>query len=104
MMVLFTTPRGGDRAPRGKKADVTLQFTEGEGPILNGLELCGLSIWERRDGSGLFVSLPGREYMDGDKKKTYDFLRYTAEADKARHDQLKQLILEQYQDWANAGR
>lgn len=106
MMVLFTTPRG-QNPPRGKKADVALQFTEGEGALLAGLELQGLAVWSRADGSGLFVTLPGREYdvvdasaPNGKKRKTFDFLRYTNERDRSRLDNLKALILEQYQDWA----
>jgi hypothetical protein len=100
MQVLFDAP--GKQAPRGKLAEVTLQFTESEGPLLDGLELQGLEVWERRDGSGVFLTLPGRQYTDRDnKKKTYDYLRATGGREHfAKIENLKALILEQYQEWA----
>jgi hypothetical protein len=103
MMVLFSPPRAAN-APGGKLADVTLQFDEGEGAFLRGLELHGLAVWERKDGSGIFLSLPGREYAGRDgKKKTFDFLRYTRDGDRAQLDNLKALVLEQFNEW-RAGR
>jgi hypothetical protein len=103
MMVLFSLPRSA-RAPQGKLADVTLQFDETDGALLRGLELHGLAVWERRDGSGVFLSLPGREYAGSDgKKKTFDFLRYTRESDRAQLENLKALVLTQFNEW-RAGR
>jgi hypothetical protein len=101
MMVVFSPPRG---QVSGKKADVVLQFTPEEGPLLRGLELHGVGIWDRRDGSGMFVTFPGREYTKDGQRKTFDFVRYTNASDRAQLEHLKGLILEQYQDWARGGR
>lgn len=103
MMVLITAPRG-KTPPAGKRADVVLQFDQaaGDGALMRGLELHGLAVWERKDGSGLFVTLPGREYTDNDnKKKTFDFLRYTESSDAPVLENLKTLILEQYVAWSS---
>lgn len=56
--------------PKGKVADVELQFTEG---LLNGHKLRGFSIWRRDDGQ-MWVTGPNRQYGTGEDTKYYDFL------------------------------
>jgi hypothetical protein len=101
MNLKFSPPN--QRAPRGKLAEVTIQFTDAEGPLLAGLELQGFTIWARADGSGKFLALPGRAYEKDGQKKTYDFLRYQQTRDKSQLENLKTIVLQEYDAWAGVG-
>jgi len=58
--------------PPGKLADAELHFTDG---VLAGLKLVGFAIWSRRDGSGLNVTMPARQYSVNGERRSFALLR-----------------------------
>jgi hypothetical protein len=64
-MTIKITPNDHSNPP-GKLADAELHFTDG---LLDGLNLIGFSIWERRTGGGRNVMFPARQYavVSGDR-------------------------------------
>ena len=58
--------------PAGKLADAEIHFIDGE---LAGLKLVGFSVWERRDGSGLSVTFPARQFFFHGDKRNFALLR-----------------------------
>ena len=58
--------------PPGKLADAELHFTEGE---LEGLELIGFAVWERRSGTGRNVTFPARQYSVNGERRSFALLR-----------------------------
>ena len=58
--------------PAGKLADAEIHFIDGE---LAGLKLVGFSIWERRDGNGISVTFPARQFFFHGDKRNFALLR-----------------------------
>ena len=58
--------------PAGKLADAEIHFVDGE---LAGLKLVGFSIWERRDGTGISVTFPARQFFFHGDKRNFALLR-----------------------------
>ena len=58
--------------PAGKLADAEIHFIDGE---LAGLKLVGFSVWERRDGKGLSVTFPARQFFFHGDKRNFALLR-----------------------------
>jgi hypothetical protein len=58
--------------PAGKLADAEIHFIDGE---LAGLKLVGFSIWERRDGTGISVTFPARQFFFHGDKRNFALLR-----------------------------
>ena len=77
--------------PPSKLADAELHFAGGE---LDGLKLIGFSVWQRRGGGGRSVSLPGRQYLIGDERRTFALLRPIA--DVSAQERVRDLVLEAY--------
>jgi len=64
--------------PPGKLADAELHFGEGSGPLA-GLKLIGFGIWERRNGGGLNVTFPARQYSVNGERRSFALLRPAGE-------------------------
>ena len=64
--------RNDRSTPAGKLADAEIHFIDGE---LAGLKLVGFSIWERRDGNGLSVTFPARQFFFHGDKRNFALLR-----------------------------
>ena len=58
--------------PAGKLADAEIHFIDGE---LAGLKLVGFSVWERRDGNGVSVTFPARQFYFHGDKRNFELLR-----------------------------
>jgi hypothetical protein len=83
--------------PDGKLADAELHFDTGE---LAGLKLIGFAIWERRGGGGRNVTFPARQYSIKGERRSFALLRPIT--DVAATERLRELILAEYQAWADA--
>jgi hypothetical protein len=70
MTVTFAPNDRGN--PPGKLADAELHFTDGP---LAGLKLVGFGLWERRNGSGLNVTFPARQYSVNGERRSFGLLR-----------------------------
>jgi hypothetical protein len=81
--------------PAGKLADAELHFTDGP---LAGLKLLGFAVWERRSGSGRNVTFPARSYSVNGTSRSFVLLRTIV--DEHAHDQLRDLILQAYAEFA----
>ena len=79
--------------PAGKLADAELHFTDGP---LERLKLIGLSIWERRTGSGRNVTFPARQYSVNGERRSVALLRPVTDVTAQNH--LRDLVLEAYAD------
>ena len=93
MVVKIT--RNDKGSPPGKLADAELQFSDG---ALDGLRLVGFAIWERRNGSGRNVTFPARQYSVNGERRSFALLRPVG-SDATRQDQLRDLILQAYQEY-----
>lgn len=58
----------------GKLADVELRFTGDAGPLA-GLRLIGFALWQRRNGDGLNLTVPARQYMANGERRSYGLVR-----------------------------
>jgi hypothetical protein len=76
--------------PPGKLADAELHFSDGP---LDGLKLCGFSIWERRNG-GRNVTFPSRPYSFSGERLSFALLRPVNNT--AGQQRVRDLILEAY--------
>lgn len=94
-MTIKITPNDKGNPP-GKLADAELHFAEGDGPLA-GLKLIGFSIWERRGGNGRNVTFPARQYAVNGERRSFSLLRPIVDA--TAQDQLRQLVLEAFQDY-----
>ena len=74
----------------GKLADVEIHFEEGDS--LPGLKLVGFAIWEARQGPGLNVTFPARQYTVNGERRSFALLRPVAGADAT--NKLQALMLE----------
>lgn len=84
--------RNEGQPPRAKLADVELHFTGGE---LDGLKLIGFAIWQRRDGKGVNVTFPARQFTVSGDRRTFSLLRYVDNP--AAPDRLRDFLLQAYQ-------
>ena len=84
--------------PPGKLADVELHFHVG---LLKGLKLIGFSIWERRGGPGRHVTFPARQYAINGERRSFALLRPIADA--TAQNTIRELILEAFAEYAEAG-
>jgi len=86
-----------DRAtPVGKLADAEIHFISGE---LTGLKLVGFSIWERRDGNGLSVTFPARQFYFHGDKRNFELLRAIGNTNPLNH--ARDLVLRAYEQQAH---
>src|SRR5688500_8528463 len=81
--------------PAGKLADAEIHFIDGE---LAGLKLVGFSIWERRDGSGLSVTFPARQFFFHGDKRNFALLRGIRNPNA--QDRARDLVLRAYEQQA----
>jgi hypothetical protein len=85
-----------DRAtPAGKLADAEIHFVSGE---LAGLKLVGFSIWERRNGTGLSVTFPARQFYFHGDKRNFELLRASGSPNALSH--ARDLVLRAYEQQA----
>ena len=82
--------------PAGKLADAEIHFIDGE---LAGLKLVGFSIWERRDGNGLSVTFPARQFFFHGDKRNFALLR--AIANPTAQNRARDLVLRAYEQQAH---
>ena len=90
MRINFILNRGG--IPEGKLADVEIYFDEGR---LSGLKLMGITMWRGNGSKGPFVTFPSRPYMDGERRRFYDYLR-TGSSNPVAGKEFKDYIIEEY--------
>lgn len=77
----------------GKLADVELHFEEG---VLDGLKLIGFGLWERRNGGGMNVTFPARQYSVNGERRSFALLRPIVDA--AAQERVRDLIIGAYED------
>ena len=80
----------GNSAP-GKLADAEIHFTGGE---LDGLKLVGFAVWQRRDGNGLNVTFPSRQFTVQGERRSFPLLRWIARREA--QDRLETVVLDAY--------
>ena len=78
--------------PPGKLADVEVHV-RGDS-LVEGLKLIGVSIWERRGGSGRNVTFPARQYAVNGARRSFALLRPIV--DTAAQHALRDAILDGY--------
>ena len=83
--------------PPGKLADAELHFTNGP---LEGLKLIGLSVWERRGGTGRNVTFPARQYSVNGERRSFALLRPVV--DTTAQNAVRDRILEAYAEYEEA--
>jgi hypothetical protein len=83
--------RNTETHPRNKVADAELHFVGGE---LDGLKLIGFAIWKRRDGNGLSVTFPARQFTFHGERRDFALLR--AIDDPNAQDRVRSLVLRAY--------
>lgn len=83
----------------GKLADAELHFSDGP---LAGLKLIGFTVWERRTGGGRNVTFPARSYSVNGERRSFALLR-PVNGDLAGNDRVRELILEAYSAFEEAG-
>jgi hypothetical protein len=88
--------RNDRSTPVGKLADAEIHFIDGE---LAGLKLVGFSIWERRDGSGLSVTFPARQFFFHGDKRNFALLR--AIGNPNAQNRARDLVLRAYEQQAH---
>jgi len=91
--------RNDRSTPAGKLADAEIHFIDGE---LAGLKLVGFSIWERRDGNGLSVTFPARQFFFHGDKRNFALLR--AIGNPNAQDRARDLVLRAYEQQHNPAR
>ena len=80
--------------PPGKLADAELHFIDGE---LDGLKLIGFGIWERRGGTGRYVTFPARQYAVNGERRSFALLRPIA--DTSAQNRVRDLVLEAFAEF-----
>ena len=83
--------------PPGKLADAELHFTTGP---LEGLNLIGFSVWERRGGTGRNVTFPARQYSVSGERRSFALLRPIV--DTTAQNAVRDRILEAYAEYEEA--
>jgi hypothetical protein len=81
--------------PAGKLADAEIHFIDGE---LAGLKLVGFSIWERRDGNGISVTFPARQFFFHGDKRNFALLRGITNSNA--QNRARDLVLRAYEQQA----
>ena len=76
---------------RNKVADAEIHFSGGE---LDGLKLIGFAIWKRRDGNGLNVTFPARQFTFHGERRDFALLR--AIEDPNAQNRIRQAVLRAY--------
>ena len=76
---------------RNKVADAEIHFSGGE---LDGLKLIGFAIWKRRDGNGLNVTFPARQFTFHGERRDFALLR--AIEDPNAQNGIRQAVLRAY--------
>lgn len=89
--------RNDRSTPVGKLADAEIHFVEGE---LAGLKLVGFSVWARRDGNGLSVTFPARQFFFHGDKRNFALLRATGNPNA--ENRARDLVLRAYEQQAQA--
>ena len=84
--------RNDRSTPVGKLADAEIHFIDGD---LAGLKLVGFSIWERRDGNGLSVTFPARQFFFHGDKRNFALLRGIRNPNA--QDRARDLVLRAYE-------
>ena len=84
--------------PPGKLADAELHFGGAADSIaqLDGLDLIGFAIWERRGGQGRVVTFKALTYEVGGQRRSFAPRRLTAS------DRIRDLILAAYVTWEDS--
>jgi hypothetical protein len=77
--------------PADKLADVEIHFVSGE---LEGLKLVGFAIWRRREGPGLSVTFPARQFIVHGDRRNFALLRGIS--DPAAQNRVRELVLRAY--------
>ena len=85
--------RNTETNPRNKVADAELHFEGGE---LDGLKLIGFAIWKRRDGNGLSVTFPARQFTFHGERRDFALLR--AIDDPNAQNRIRRLVLDAYSE------
>lgn len=75
----------------GKLADAEIHFAGGE---LDGLELVGFAVWQKRDGKGQNVSFPSRQFTVHGERRSFSLLR--AVIDPGAKSRLHDIVLRAY--------
>ena len=88
--------RNDRSTPVGKLADAEIHFLDGE---LAGLKLVGFSVWERRDGSGLSVTFPARQFFFHGDKRNFALLRGITNPNA--QNRARDLVLRAYEEQAH---
>jgi hypothetical protein len=83
--------RNTETNPRNKLADAELHFEGGE---LDGLKLIGFAVWKRRDGNGLNVTFPARQFTFHGERRDFALLR--AIDDPKAQDHVRELVIRAY--------
>ncbi len=83
--------RNTETNPRNKLADAELHFSGGE---LDGLKLIGFAIWKRRDGNGLSVTFPARQFTFHGERRDFALLRAIEDPNAQNH--VRELVLQAY--------
>ena len=76
---------------RNKVADAEIHFS---GDELDGLKLIGFAIWKRRDGNGLNVTFPARQFTFHGERRDFALLR--AIEDPNAQNRIRQAVLRAY--------
>ena len=84
--------RNEQHKPAGKLADAEIHFIGGE---LAGLKLVGFAVWERRDGPGLSVTFPARQFVVHGDRRNFSLLR--AIGNPNAQDRVRDLVLKAYE-------
>lgn len=86
----------GQAAP-GKLADAEIHFNGGE---LDGLKLVGFAVWRSRDGEGVDISLPSRQFSVRGERRSFALLRWTTE--RAAQERVTDLVRQAYAEKIDA--
>jgi hypothetical protein len=85
--------RNTETNARNKVADAELHFEGGE---LGGLKLIGFAIWKRRDGNGLNVTFPARQFTFHGERRDFALLR--AIDDPNAQNRIRRMVLDAYSE------
>lgn len=89
--------RTNGRAAPAKLADAEIHFNGGE---LDGLKLVGFAVWKSREGKGVDISLPSRQFSVRGERRSFALLRWTTE--RAAQERVSDLVRRAYAEEINA--
>src|SRR5262245_28687655 len=84
--------------PPGKIAEAEIHFVDGP---LAGSKLVGFAVWQRRQGDGLNVTFPARQYTVNAERRSFALLRPIG--DHASTDKVRTLILDAWAAFDKVG-